>query len=186
VTWVSKFNSSSVNLLVRQLMAIIQRDQRAALDQVAGAGVLPDITGYYFTERPFKQFPSLMLRVLRTEWQREESPMTRQGTHIMACAVGVQNQDPEPCAELMEDYVEALNTILESIQPGDFRAALTLTHPMYAGGSVVLSGIPTGVEVTSIFVQSHDYSALAKLRDGFGTAGIITFEVDTQEGFAAA
>lgn len=162
-------------------MAIIQRHQRAALDNVAGPGGLDSFVGYFFAEVPIKQFPSVLLVCTGTLWAREESPFTRTGIHRMNLAVAMQSQQAEPCARAVIDYMEAVNQILESIDPADYTAGLLLSHPMFSGGSKVLSGIGSHMQVNSLVVLTHEYAELLNTRDGFATSGVITFEVETEE-----
>lgn len=178
MAWKSKFNSASSKLLVRQLMAIIQRDQRAALDNVGGAGVLPSIVGYYFSQRAIKQFPSVMLRVDRTQWKREESPFTRLGEHRVICAIAAEHQNPEACAELVDDYMEALEELFESIGLADFQAPLSLTHPML--DAITTAGLQT-MQVHSVIVQDSNYAGIGRTPNGFAIAGVITIEIETEE-----
>jgi len=180
MAWTWKYNSISAKPIIRQLMAIVQRDQRAALDHVGGTNVLPSFSGYYFSERPVKQFPALMLRASRRAFTREVAG-TRQGTLEALAGVAVQHQDPEAAAELLYDYLEALAELFESFPLSDLSVPLTLTHPMFSGGSLTLTGLPATTRVTDVFVARDDSGALARLREGFATAGVVTLTIDVEE-----
>lgn len=183
MSWTSLYNSISEKDMVRQLMAIIQRDQRAALDSVGGANVLPSFASYYFSETAIRQYPALMLRAPRVQFD-SNAELFRRATHTLACAVAVQHQNPEEAVELLEDTVEAMNRLLNSISLADFHTPLTLTHPKF-GGALALNGLPAEVSIGDLRVLNHDTTASARVTGGFAMAGILTLEIDTTEGTTA-
>jgi hypothetical protein len=180
VAWIKQFNSVFSKLVARQLMAVIQRDQRSALDDVGGAGALASFVGYYFGGVPIKQFPAVALAPLRIAFDREAvGSLSEQLT--IAVAIAVQHQDPQAAAETLEDYMRAIDELLNSMLLSDFSAALTLTHPMFSGGSIALTGLPATTRVTDLFIESHDYGEIRRLRTGFATTGVIALLLDVEE-----
>jgi len=180
VAWTKQFNSVFSKPIARQLMAVIQRDQRAALDDVGGAGVLPSFVGYYFGGVPIKQFPAIALAPMRIAFDREAvGGLAEQLT--MAIAIAITHQDPQAAAEALEDYMRAVDELLNSMVLSDFYAALTLTHPMFSGGSVALTGLPATTRVTDMFIESHDYGEIRRIRTGFATTGVIALLLDVEE-----
>ena len=178
--WTSKYNAQFTKPLVRQLVGIIQRDQRAALDFVGGAGVFADFQDYQFALTPITQFPAVQLTPLRIDFD-EEAVGTLHQVVQLGCVVAVSHQDPQPLAELLEDYVRAVDAIFNTIVPSDFTAALTLTHRMFSGGSITTAGIQAGSAVTKLFVASHDYSEIKAQHDKFAMAGILSVIVEMEE-----
>jgi len=184
MTWAAKSSAKLVKPVVRQLMALIQRDQRAALDVAGGiikpaAGYLPDIVNYAFARVEIKQFPGVLLTPLGTAFDEDEDGTVHQFIKI-ACVVAVQHQDPEVLAELLEDYMLAVYLLFEAIGPADWPAALTLTHRKFTGGAMTTAGVPAG-KVKKLFVNSHDYSEIRGLRDGFVMAGPMDLTVELEE-----
>lgn len=165
---------------MRQLVAVVQRDQRAALDDVGGTGVLASFAGYYFGGVPVKQFPALAIAPLRVSFDRDAVGSLRE-TYGIAVGVAVADQDPQVSAERLEDYMRAADEILNTMPLSDFSAPLTLTHPMFSGGSLALAGLPSTTRVTDLFVAGHDYGEIQRLRAGFATAGVIALELDVEE-----
>lgn len=180
--WISRINSVSDKDLVEQLMAIVQRDQRAALDSVDAQ--LASFVGYYFSESAIKQFPALMLRAPRVSFDLD-AEVFRKGTRAMACGVAVQHQDPEAAIRTLYDVVEAMDRLFSSIDLADFHTALQLTHPSFTGGLKNLAGIAADVLVGDLRVTGHDTSASARTPDGFAVAGTISLELDIAEGTSA-
>jgi hypothetical protein len=180
MAWTKQFNSVFSKLITRQLMAVIQRDQRAALDDVGGAGALTSFVGYYFGGVPIKQFPAVALAPFQIAFDRDAVGSLHE-TLRLAVIIAITHQDPQAAAETLEDYMRAMDELLNSMLLSDFYAALTLTHPMFSGGSINLTGLPATTRVTDLFIESHDYGEIRRIRTGFATTGVIALLLDVEE-----
>ena len=162
MAWTSKYAAQFSKPLVRQLVAIVYRDQRAALDFVAGANVLPSFAEFDISKVPILQFPGIFIAAHREHFD-EQSQQTLHATIELAGAVAVTHQDRNVLAEICANYVRAVDAIIRSaweLTPQDFYAAgLALparpAGPFAAGETTV--GLTPGI-LTRLWVDTHDFT----------------------------
>src|SRR6267142_5488519 len=162
MAWTSVYQARYTKPIVRQLMAIVQRDQRAALDFVGGPGILQDIVTYQLAPLSVPQFPALMIAPERTAFDHE-AVGTRHSANRFYAAIAVTNQDRQVTAELIQDYVLALDAIFNTVLLSDFYLSLPLTLRHLPPGfttAPLVSGI-----LKELFVASHNYDEIRIKRD---------------------
>src|SRR5947208_7357461 len=139
MAWTSKFAAGFAKPLIRQLAGILKRDMQAALDQVSGApGSLGSFAEWDLATLAQQNFPALALLPQSVEFD-PESLGTLAGRIKLFAAVTVTHQDPNTCAELIQDYVRAVDEVLNSawwLSPADFGlSTLALPRPPYTAGA---------------------------------------------------
>lgn len=179
MAWAAKYEAKFSRPIVRQLVAIVQRDQRAALDWVGGANVLAGFVDYAFAERAIRQFPGLLITPARIDFS-EESVGSLSEVLLLGCAIAIAHQDAELLGEQIQDYTRAVDAIFQAIGPADWAADLTLTHPMFSGGSISTGGLSAGT-VRRLFVAAHDYGELRARAEGFAKAATLSLLVELEE-----
>src|SRR5690349_17510541 len=114
MSWASKYQARFTKDLVRQLVAMVQRDQRAALDFVGGAGELAGFASYLIADTPLQQFPSLLITPMDEVFDRDAVGSLHSTAKILV-GVAVTHQDRAVLAELVQDYVRAVDAIFNSL-----------------------------------------------------------------------
>ncbi len=182
--WQSKFAAKYTKPLVRQLIGILSRDIQAALDDVAGgAGILPAFQEWDLATVPTKNFPACVVVPHSVEFS-PESQQALQESIRLSIAVAVTHQDPSACAEIVQDYVRAVDEVLNSawwLTEGDFYSTtLALPSPPYAPVSTT-PGLQ-GASLKRLFVAGHEYDELRRLRAGmFATAATLVVVAELEE-----
>lgn len=153
--------------LIRQIIAIIQRDMPSALTLVGGG--YQSFLEYDLAVMPPNSTPQLVVvpgRVMVDE--STEQTLERTQT-LLTFLVTVGNQDPNLLAEQLQDYVRALSYVLDaqgsnldSDQTG-FYQALTLT--LETLGTITTTPMTFGT-VEYFRVIGHEYGALARAATG--------------------
>src|SRR3954469_17536180 len=101
MSWTSKYNAKFVKPVVHQLVAMIQRDQRDALDFVGGANVLKDFVGYQIAAVPIKQCPAILVAPMETLFN-PDAVGSLESANRFYVAIAVANQDSQVAADLIE------------------------------------------------------------------------------------
>jgi len=176
--WSSVYQARYTKPIVRQMMAVVQRDQRAALDFVGGAGVLPSIVAYQLAPLSTPQFPALMIAPERTAFDHE-AVGSRHSANRFYLAIAVTNHNRQVTAELIQDYVLAMDAVFNTVPLSDFSLALPLALP-HLGPGFNTSGLTGGI-LKELFVASHNYDEIRIKRDQFSGIGILELLVDLEE-----
>lgn len=189
MAWASKFNAGFVKPLIRQLLAIIQRDQRAALDWVGGTGVLPDIVSYQLAPLLIPQFPAVLVMPNETQFAQEAVGSLQSANRVFA-VIAVTHQDGQAVVELLEDYTRALDAIFNTVPLSDFYTPLSLTLPILGGtatgpasptpGAIQTTALNAG-SVKELFVVSHLYNEIRQRRPGFACSATLELHIDREE-----
>lgn len=180
MAWSSRYNAKFTKQVVRQLVAIIQRDQRAALDFVGGVGVLPALVGYYIAALPIQQFPAVLVAPMESQFAGE-AVGTLESVSRFYIAVGVFNQDAEVLAELVQDYVRALDAILNTLQANtlpDFYSPLPLT--LKTLGTITTDPLEAG-SLKDLMVVSHTYNEIRRNTQGFQMTAVLEVHIHREE-----
>jgi len=176
MAWTFYYSAQLVKPLIRQLAAIIYRDQGAALASVGLTGLQHQFQEFQIALAPIRQWPSVLIAPASDVFDAA-SDLTRKQMVALFVAAGVTHSDPNLLAELAEDYALALDRILNSIELADFYAPLQLP-PLSGfpspGPTVQMDGSITNV--TRLFVSSIDYGELRRARSSL-LAMLVTLAV---------
>jgi hypothetical protein len=179
VTWTTYYNAQLVKPLIRQLAAIIYRDQGAALASVGLAGAQYQFQEFQIALAPIRQWPSVLIAPASDVFD-SNSDLTRKQTVPLFVVAGVTHSEPNLLAELAEDYALALDRILNSIELADFYAPLQL--PPLSGFPTPAPTVqmdPSVTNVTRLFVSSIDYGELRRARSSL-LAMLVTLAVTVE------
>jgi hypothetical protein len=177
--WTSKYNARFTKDLVRQLVAIAQRDQRAALDFVGDvAGELAGFQSYLIADTPLQQFPSLLITPMDTAFDRDAAGSLHSVSKILV-GVAVSHQDRARLAELLQDYVRAVDAIFNSLDLADLYQAWPLALP-HLGDGATTTPLDAGT-VKDLFIESHSYDEIRKRGASFSMAAVLTLIIDREE-----
>jgi hypothetical protein len=178
MAWSSKYNAKFTKLVVRQLVAMIQRDQRAALDFVGGVNALAGFVGYQIAGVPIDQCPAILIVPAETLFNPDAQGSLESANRFII-AIAVANQDRQVLAELIQDYVMAVDAMLNTMPLSDFWTAMSLTMP--ALGTVVTTPLEVG-SVKDLFVAAHRYDQIRNLStDGFRMAATLEVHIHREE-----
>ncbi len=171
--------------LVNQLLAIIQRDQQAALDVVnldrpPGRGLKP-FASFHKEAAPIQSWPALVLVAQEDAFVADADADLRAQTLRFFCAAAITGTDPEWLAEDAMDYLRVLDMVLTSAPLGDFYAPLPVNHRTVP--DAITAGLdPTIAKVQDLRVVRHDLGALVTRRGGALARGPqIEFVVELEE-----
>jgi len=182
--WTSYYNAGLSKQVVRQLLAVINRDIQAALDFVSGVpGSYAPFAEYDLALLPVQQFPALLLTpdTLAVE---EQANFTLHQTIGLTCVVTVAHQDRNALAELIQDYVRAFRAILDSLwelTPGDFLLTnLPLPFPPFPQGALS-PGLASG-KLTRLFAERHTFEEIRRAaQSGFVMAATLSILAEIEE-----
>ena len=194
MAWTSTYNATFNVLLVRQLLALVQRDQRAALDWVAtlyqlggggldAEGKLPSLVSYQLAPLTIPQFPAILIAPMDNAFDRE-AVGTRHYSSRIYCAIAVAHQDSQVTAELVQAYVIAVDAIFNTFDIAqlyvDQQLAIS-TPTLGAGGGVFWCQALQQGSVKDLFVASHSYDDIRRVKQQFATAATLELIVDRVE-----
>ncbi len=180
-----RYQAQFAKPLVNQLLAIIQRDQQAALD-VVNAGRPPGrdlkpFAAFHKEAAPIQNWPALVLVAQEDAFDANADADLRTQTLRFFCAAAVSGTDPEWLAEDAMDYLRVLDMVLTSAPLGDFYEPLPLNHRTVPDGTT--AGLDAEVaKVQDLRVIRHDLGALVARRGGALARGPqIEFVIDLEE-----
>jgi hypothetical protein len=178
MTWNPTYQADFTKRVVRQLLALVQRDQRDALDWVGGQGNLRSIQSYHVAAIPVLQFPAVLIAPMRSTFD-QEAVGTRHSTSAYYCAVRDIHQDAEVVADRLQDYVQALDAIFMSLPLSDFQQSwpLILQPTQRTVDTVPLA---TGT-LKELFVTSHNYDEIRQTKNGFHFAAAMEISIEREE-----
>ena len=113
--WTSYYNAGLSKQVVRQLLAVINRDTQAALDFVSGVpGSYAPFVEYDLALLPVQQFPAILLTPDTVAFE-EEATLTLHQTMRLSCVIALTHQDRNTLAEIAQDYVRAVRAVLDTL-----------------------------------------------------------------------
>lgn len=177
MTWTSKYSATFTKSLIRQLMAVFQRDMQEALDWVGGIGQLPGIVSYQFAGRSIKQFPAILIAPSVSQFV-PEAVGTRQSANQIYLAIGVTHQDEQRLVEMIQDYMRAADAVLSTMPLSDLYTALPLELPWTE--AVITTPLEVG-SVKDLFVASHNYDDSRFKGGAFQIAATMAIQIDREE-----
>jgi hypothetical protein len=180
-----RYQAQFAKTLANQLIAILQRDQQAALDVVNAARpagrTLKPFAAFHKEAAPIQNWPALVLVGQQVSFDNTSDPDLRTESVQFFCAMALTGTDPEWLSEDAMDYLRAVDMVLTSAPLSDFYAALAIAHSTVPGGTTA----PLNPEISKIQdlrVTRHDLGALVTRRDGALARGPqIEFVVELEE-----
>jgi len=162
MSWTQAYNAQFAKPLVNQLIAIIQRDQAAALTVVNAAratnGNQPLCPIVEFHKGPGSRmgWPWLSLEIGPTNFERGDDKTTRHQEVRINLALDTGQYDQEMAQEDAQDYARLLDMIITSagLWPslGDWTTSLPIQHETVPSGTTMPNAAGT---VNEVFVESH-------------------------------
>src|SRR5439155_7791164 len=146
------YNATFAKPLVNQLIALIERDQQAAIDLVNPS--LVPITEFHKGSGMRTAFPWLSLSTQSTKFDAFASD-ARKSLARVTLALDVGQFDQEIAQDNGQDYVRVLDMVITTAPLGDYTAPLPITHSTVPDGTTTPSA-PGSVK--EVFVESHEYS----------------------------
>ena len=146
------YNATFAKPLANQLIALIQRDQAAAL-QIVNPSLDP-IAEFHKGPGTPTAFPWLVLEVGSTEFDREASG-TRRSRSDIALVLDVAHFDQETAQDHAQDYARMLDMVVTTATLADFTTPLPIAHPTVPSGTTTP---PAADAVKEVFVESHRYA----------------------------
>lgn len=178
--WTAPYQADYTKLLIRQLLSIVQRDQRSALDFVGGAGVLPDIVSYQLAPLTRPIFPAVLIYPVGEEFD-QAAWRAAKGVIELLCNIAVTNPDNQTLIEQAQDYVRALDLIFNVLPTTNFTDLYT-SRPVTIEflGVVTAPALAVGT-VKELFVASHRYDMVAANMTEFSVMGSLRLRIDRIE-----
>jgi hypothetical protein len=180
-----RYQAQFAKTLVNQLIAILQRDQQAALDLVnaarpAGRALKP-FAAFHKEAAPIQNWPALVLVAQQVAFDQTSDADLRTESVQFFCALALTGTDPEWLSEDAMDYLRAVDTMLTSAALSDFYAALPITHTTVPGGTTSPLD-PAVSKIQDLRVARHDLGALVARRGGALARGPqIEFVIEVEE-----
>ena len=182
----ARYQSGFTKPLVNQLIAILERDQQAALDIVNAdrwedRALLP-FTAFYKNEAtPIQNWPALVIIARETTFDLSSDPDLRTESVRFVCALAITGSDPEWLADDAMDYLRTVDIVLSSAPLADFYAPLTVVHGTIPGGET--SGLdPTVAKILDLRITRHDLGTLVARCGGASARGPkIEFLIELEE-----
>jgi hypothetical protein len=162
MSWTQAYQARFAKPLVNQLIAIIQRDQAAALAVVnaaraaAGNQALSPITEFHKGAASRTGWPWLYFEIGATNFNRGDDKATRHQEVRINLVLDTGQFDLEMAQEDAQDYARLLDLIISSAGPwpslGDWTLSLPIQHETVSSGSTAPNGAGT---VNDVFIESH-------------------------------
>jgi hypothetical protein len=160
--WTQAYNALFAKPLVNQLIAILQRDQAAALAVVNAARAvdgnppLSAIAEFHKGPGTRTSWPWLYFEIDSTEFERGDDKTTRHHQARIRLSLDTGQYDQEMAQEDAQDYARLLDMIISSAGPwpalGDWTSALPIQHETVPSGTTAPNAPGT---VSDVFVESH-------------------------------
>jgi hypothetical protein len=166
---IARYQAQFAKPLVNQLIAIIQRDQQAALDIVntgrpAGRQLKP-FAAFHKEVATVQNWPALVLVAQEISFDSDSDLDLRTQTLRFICAMAVTGTDPDWLAEDAMDYLRAVDVVLTSAPLADFYTPLPIAHRTVPGGET--GGLDPAVsKIQDLCVLRHDLGTLVGRRGG--------------------
>jgi hypothetical protein len=146
------YNALFAKPLLNQLIAIIQRDQAAAMAIVNSS--LAAISEFHKGPGLRTAFPWLTLAADGTAFDRAAETFTRRHSTRVSLALDVGQFDQEMAQDIAQDYARVLDTVITTAPLLDFTAPLAISHETVPSGTTTP---PASGSVKDVFVESHTY-----------------------------
>jgi hypothetical protein len=181
----ARYEAQFARPLVNQLIAILQRDQQAALDLVNASRPpgreLKPFAAFHKEVVTVQNWPALVLVAQEAAFETDSDADLRTETLRFICALAITGADPEWLAEDAMDYLRAVDIVLTSAPLADFYTPLAINHRTVPEGET--TGLDPDVsKVLDLRVLRHDLGVLVGRRGGGMARGPqIEFAVEVEE-----
>lgn len=187
------FQATLTGTLVRQLMAILQRDMAAALASVSSSLSVP--LEWNVVDYSPQQWPAILVVPQTVIFSNPAAVQARPQTTIIKLSVALANQDRNLLASQVWDYTLAIDRIVASlgaqVNPAntpnfdDFYAPLPLVvpfpqSPVQSVINVTTAGMQTG-SVLACYPTRLDYGAMDRSAVGWTMTASELVEIQTEE-----
>jgi hypothetical protein len=158
VAWAQKYQARFAKPLLNQLIAIIQRDQAAALAVVNarraadGLPALKAVTEYHKVSLPRTKLPWLTLAIDGDTFTHESEDMTREQLVEISLELDAGQFDTEHAQDDAQDYAWMLDMVVTTAPLSDWTAALAITHKTVPSGTTSPSA---AANVEAVLVNGH-------------------------------
>ncbi|MGH9468816.1 MAG: hypothetical protein ACRD1N_00570 [Terriglobia bacterium] len=152
MSYAPAWNATFSKPLLNQMIAVIQRDQAAAIAEVNPA--LAPIAEFHKGPALQTSFPWLTLTADRIEFI-PVFPLTRASRTALTLTLDVGQFDREIALDEAEDYARVLDMIITSASGGDWETALPISQETASAG---ITAPPQAGSVKQVFVESHRYA----------------------------
>jgi hypothetical protein len=162
MSWTQAYQAQFAKPLVNQLIAIIQRDQTAALSitnaarSTDGNQPLAPLAEFHKGPAPRTGWPWLSLEIGPTNFDRSADKAIRHQEVRVNLALDTGQYDQEIAQEDAQDYARMLDMIITSAGPwpslSDWTTALPIQHETVPSGVTMPNVAGT---VNDVFVESH-------------------------------
>jgi len=182
---IARYQAQFAKPLVNQLIAILQRDQQAALDIVNAARPpgrdLKPFVAFHKEVGTVQIWPALVLVAQENAFDSDSDADLRTQTLRFIAAMAITGADPEWLAEDAMDYLRVVDTVLTSAPLGDFYVALSIDHRTVPTGET--AGLDSTVsKVQDLRILRHDLGTLVSRRGGGLARGPqIEFVIEVEE-----
>jgi hypothetical protein len=168
-----RYQAQFAKPLVNQLIAILQRDQQAALDianatRPAGRALKP-FGAFYKEAGTVQNWPALVLVAQEVAFDSNSDADLRTQSIRFICAMAITGTDPEWLAEDALDYLRVVDTVLTSAPLGDFYLPLSIDHRTVPDGET--AGLDPNIsKVQDLRIVRHDLGVLVTRARSAGLA----------------
>ncbi len=162
MSWTQAYHARFAKPLVNQLIAIMQRDQPAALAVINSAraadgnAALSPIAEFHKCSTTRTGWPWLYLEIGPTNFIRGDDKATRHHEVRINLILDTGQFDLEMAQEDAQDYAQMIDMIVSSAGPwpalGDWTNALPIQHETVPGGTTAPN---SGGTVNDVFIESH-------------------------------
>ena len=165
----ARYEATFAKPLVNQLIAILQRDQQAALDLVNASRPpgreLKPFAAFHKEVVTVQNWPALVLVAQENAFDANSDADLRTQTVRFICALAITGADPEWLSEDAMDYLRAVDIVLTSAPLADFYTPLAINHRTVPGGQT--AGLDAAVaKILDLRITRHDLGALVSRRGG--------------------
>ena len=180
-----RYQATFARPLVDQLIAILQRDQQAALDTVNATRPtdrpLGPFAAFLKEGAPIQNWPALVLVAQQVDFDVSSDIGLRTETLSFYCAMALLGADPEWLAEDAMDMLRVVDMVLTSAPLSDFYTPLPISHITVPGGAT--QGLDPAVsKILDLQITRHNLGALVQRRGGALARGPqIEFAIDLEE-----
>jgi hypothetical protein len=181
----ARYQAKFAKPLANQLIAILQRDQQAALEIVNGERPpgrdLKPFAAFHKEAAPIQNWPALVLVAQENSFDSGSDADLRTQSVRFFCALAITGTDPEWLAEDAMDYLRAVDIVLTSAPLADFYLPLAIDHRTVPSGET--SGLDSALsKLLDLRITRHDLGALVARRGGALARGPqIEFVIELEE-----
>jgi len=158
----AEWNATFARPLLDQIIALVQRDQAAAIS-IVNPAITDQIVQFHKGFAPRIQLPHFTVWARGSEFDLEEQ-LARRSTNVVTVTVDVAQYDQELAQELAWDWARIIDTILTSATAEDWWTPLSVnlfnqpdpstTSPAAQGS--LLAVLPLSIAISAALVEGMD------------------------------